>query len=333
MIRDPLADVPDYADVVDAMARVREVAVRTPVLRSDHVDRLVGRPVWFKAENLQVTGSFKIRGAWNRCSMIPIEARPRGVVAYSSGNHAQGVAASARRMGMPATIVMPSDAPEAKRLATADLGATIRLYDRENESREEIGEAICHEAGATLVRPFDDAFVVAGQGTATLEAIEDLAERAVVLDAMLCPASGGGLLAGAALVLAERMPEARLCVVEPEGHDDHGRSLQSGQRRTNEPGFRSIADALLAPQPGELTFRVNQTAVQQAFAVSDVGILTAMKTAFERLRLVLEPGGATAFAGLLQHAQDIPGEGAILVMLSGGNVDPDVFVRALGVSE
>lgn len=238
MIHDPLSDPPSFDDLLEAAKMLDRVVVKTPLLRSDVVDRLIKRPVWFKAENLQRTGSFKMRGAWNRCSRIPPSDRPRGVVAYSSGNHAQGVAASAQLLGAPATIVMPADAPDAKRAATAALGASIRLYDRQAESREAIGDAISEETGATLIRPFDDAYVIAGQGTATLEALEDLKARDVTVDAMLCPASGGGLLAGAGLALSALAEGAQLCVVEPEGHDDHRLSLESGRPVENLPGCR-----------------------------------------------------------------------------------------------
>lgn len=332
MISDPYSDLPAFDDLLDAAKSVEGVVIRTPLLRADFVDRLIKRPVWFKAENLQRTGSFKMRGAWNRCSRIPDRDRPRGVVAYSSGNHAQGVAASAQLLDVPATIVMPADAPAAKRAATASLGASIRLYDRQTESREAIGQSICDETGATLIRPFDDAYVIAGQGTATLEALEDLKARNVTIDTMLCPASGGGLLGGAGLALAELAAGVQLCVVEPEGHDDHRLSIESGRHVDNAPGFRSIADALLAPRPGDLTFQLNRSFVRGSFAVADDDILRAMRLAFDTLKVVLEPGGATALAGLIRFSAQVPGDGAILVMLSGGNVDAAMFQRALEVA-
>lgn len=329
MIVDPQSDLPGFEDVAEAAARLQDVAVHTPLLRCDHIDHIAGRPLWFKAECLQRTGSFKIRGAWNRCSHIDAEVLPRGVVAFSSGNHAQGVAASAKLLDIPSTIVMPSDAPSAKREATVAYGAKVVLYDRLRESREAIGDAISIETGATLIRPFDDAWVVAGQATATLEAIRDASRRNVEFDAMICTASGGGLLAGAAIVLTELSPKTALLVAEPAGHDDHLRSLDQGKLVENDTGVRSIADALLAPRPGSLTFRINRDKVKGGYTVSDSQIYGAMESAFRDLKVVLEPGGAVAFAAALAHAAEAPGDGPLLIMLSGGNVDKTVFNRAL----
>ncbi len=333
MIVDPQTDPPDFQDVRYAREALRHVAYRTPLLRSDDIDREIGRPVWFKAECLQRTGSFKVRGAWNRCQHIPPAELPRGVVAYSSGNHAQGVASAAQRLGVPATIVMPADAPAAKRTATEGYGAKIVLYDRSSESREAIGEEIQSRTGATLIRPFDDAWVIAGQATATLEAIEDADEFGVRFDAMLCPASGGGLLAGAAIVLAERSRQTALHVAEPQGHDDHLRSLEQGVAVDNAPGFRSIADALLAPQPGSLTFSITRRHVSSGIAVLDTDIQRAMYAAFRCLKVVVEPGGAVAFAALRSQPASLPGDGPVLVMLSGGNVDAALFSEAIAMGE
>lgn len=329
MIVDPQTDPPTIEDVEDAARRLAGVAVHTPLLRSGAIDELVGASVWFKPECLQRTGSFKIRGAWNRISRIPDDKRKNGVIAYSSGNHAQGVAASAQRLGIPATIVMPSDAPQLKIDSTRRLGAEVRLYDRKSESREEIGAEIARSTRATLIRPYDDAYVVAGQATATLEALDDAKLQQIGFDAMICPASGGGLLAGAAIVLSSRAPGCDLLVAEPEGHDDHIKSLSAGTIQANEPGFRSIADALLAPQPGELTFPINKPRVSSGIAVSDEDIRAAMRMAFTYLKLVVEPGGAVALAALLKRSGKWSPDDAVLIMLSGGNVDADMFSTAI----
>ena len=329
MIIDPQTDAPGFQDVLDAREELREVAYRTPLLRSDDIDRELGRPVWFKPECLQRTGSFKVRGAWNRCQHIPASELARGLVAYSSGNHAQGVASAAQRLGIPATIVMPADAPVAKRSATKSYGAKVVLYDRTSESREAIGEELQSRTGATLIKPFDDAWVIAGQATATLEAVEDAAALGVQFEAMLCPASGGGLLAGAAIVLAELSKQTSLYVAEPQGHDDHLRSMEQGAVVENPPGFRSVADALLAPQPGNLTFPITRRHVRAGIAVSDTDILRAMYAAFRCLKVVVEPGGAVALAALRSHSPSLPGDGPVLVMLSGGNVDAALFSEAL----
>lgn len=332
MINDPQTDQPTIDDVLEAADRLAGFAVHTPLMRSDAIDAMVGTHVWFKPECLQRTGSFKIRGAWNRISRLSEAQRRDGVIAYSSGNHAQGVAASAQRLNIPATIVMPADAPRSKIEATRRLGADVRLYDRASESREEIGGQIARATGATLVRPFDDAYVIAGQGTATLEAVVDALAEGVNFASMVCPASGGGLLAGAATVLPVRSPDCRLFVAEPESHDDHIRSLVSGNVIANEPGFRSIADALLAPQPGDLTYPINRRFVVGGVAVSDVDILSAMKIAFDHLKLVVEPGGAVSLAALLKEPLKLTTGGPVLILLSGGNVDPDIFASALEVT-
>jgi threonine dehydratase len=246
MITDPLRDLPTFADIEDAAVRVKDVTVRTPLLRFDALDEAVGAPVWVKPETLQRTGSFKMRGAWNRISRIPEGDRSKGVVAFSSGNHAQGVAESARLLGMKATIVMPSDAPAAKIASTRRRGAEVRLYDRAKESREAIAAAIAGASGATTVRPFDDSWIMAGQGTAGLEAARDAAAMGVTFGSLICNASGGGLLAGMAVAFEGVSPDTEVYVAEPEGHDDLIRSLAARQIVSNAPGIRSIADALMS---------------------------------------------------------------------------------------
>ena len=261
-------------------------------------------------------------------SQLSAGERRGGVVAWSSGNHAQGVAAAARMLGVPALIVMPSDAPRLKIERTRGFGAEIVLYDRMTEMREEIGARIAAERGAVIVRPYDDPGIIAGQGTVGLEIAEDAARLGVALDAVLVPAGGGGLAAGTALALGAAMPEAKVWCVEPQGFDDHARSLAAGQRLGNEAGGQSFCDALLAPMPGELTFAINGKHLAGGLAVSDAEVAAAMRFAFEELKLVVEPGGAVALAAVLAGRFDAKGKSVALV-LSGGNADPAAFARVL----
>jgi len=282
--------------------------------------------VFLKAEILQRTGSFKFRGAYNKLSSIPERERGRGVVAFSSGNHAQGVAAAAKILGMPAVIVMPSDAPRPKRERTAALGAEVVLYDRVRENRQTIAQEIAQKRGAALVPPYDDPLIIAGQGTAGREIIEDLAALGLAPDAVVVTASGGGLTAGIALAVKARVPEARVYTAEPEGFDDHARSFRSGAREKNSALTGTICDALMAQTPGELTFAINRTLVTEGAAVSDEEVGAAVAFAFRELKLVVEPGGAAALAALLSGKIDIKGKIAVAV-LSGGNVDPGLFYK------
>ena len=329
MITDPLRDLPTFADIEDAAVRVKDVTVRTPLLRFDALDEAVGAPVWVKPETLQRTGSFKMRGAWNRISRIPEGDRSKGVVAFSSGNHAQGVAESARLLGMKATIVMPSDAPAAKIVSTRRRGAEVRLYDRAKESREAIAAAIAGASGATTVRPFDDSWIMAGQGTAGLEAARDAAAMGVTFGSLICNASGGGLLAGMAVAFEGVSPDTEVYVAEPEGHDDLIRSLAARQIVSNAPGIRSIADALMSPEPGALTFEIHKRRVRGGFTASNDQLLDAMSFAFHNMKLVVEPGGANGLAVLLNNRAHFAARGPVLVVLSGGNVDADMFARAI----
>jgi threonine dehydratase len=329
MITDPLRDLPTFADIEDAAVRVKDVTARTPLLRFDALDEAVGAPVWVKPETLQRTGSFKMRGAWNRISRIPEGDRSKGVVAFSSGNHAQGVAESARLLGMKATIVMPSDAPAAKIASTRRRGAEVRLYDRVKESREAIAAAIAGASGATTVRPFDDSWIMAGQGTAGLEAARDAAAMGVTFGSLICNASGGGLLAGMAVAFEGVSPDTEVYVAEPEGHDDLIRSLAARQIVSNAPGIRSIADALMSPEPGALTFEIHKRRVRGGFTASNDQLLDAMSFAFHNMKLVVEPGGANGLAVLLNNSAHFAARGPVLVVLSGGNVDADMFARAI----
>ena len=320
--------LPSFADVEDAARLLEGVAVRTPLLRSDALDEAAGGRVLVKAECLQRTGSFKIRGAYNRLARLTADERPRGVVAFSSGNHAQGVAASARLLGVPAVIVMPSDAPRMKMEATRGYGAEVVLYDRFTESREAIAARIGEERGAVVVPSYDDFHVIAGQGTVGLEAARQLDQAGATADLLICPASGGGLMAGIGLAFAELSPATRLYTAEPAGYDDHRRSFEAGERIALEPAGPSLCDALLAPQPGAMTFEVNREQASGGFAVTDEEALAAMAFAFRHLKIVIEPGGAVALAAVLTGKAALEGRTAV-VFASGGNVDAEVFAQAL----
>jgi threonine dehydratase len=318
--------LPTAADVDAAARRLAGVALRTPLVASPVLDQLTGGRVFLKAETLQRTGSFKFRGAYNKLSSIPQAQRRGGVVAYSSGNHAQGVAAAARILGMPAVIVMPRDAPRPKRERTAALGGEVVLYDREREDREAIARKIAEQQGAVLVPPYDDALIIAGQGTAGREIVEDLAAASLAPDVIVVCASGGGLTAGIALAVKARVPAARLYTAEPQNFDDHARSFKSGRRESNAAISGTICDALMARMPGELTFAINRTLVGDGVVVSDEEVGAAVAFAFRELKLVVEPGGAVALAALMSGKLDVKGKVAVAV-LSGGNVDPELFYR------
>jgi threonine dehydratase len=319
---------PTFADVQAAADRLSGVAVETPLLTNETLDQTAGGRVLVKAECLQRTGSFKIRGAFNRLSQLSEAQREAGVVAFSSGNHAQGVAAAARDLGVRALIVMPSDAPRAKLEATRALGAEIVLYDRFTQSREAIARDIARERGAVVVPSYDDPDIIAGQGTAGLEAARQVQDRGVQADLLLAPASGGGLIAGIGLAFEALSPGARLYAVEPAGFEDHRLSLEAGTPTPNAQDRSSLCDALLAAQPGDLTFAINRRRLSGALAVTDAEALAAMAFAFRHLKLVLEPGGAVALAAVLSHKPELNGRTAV-VIASGGNVDADVFCRAL----
>ena len=309
------------ADIRAAAARIAPHVLRTPLLRSPRLDARLGGRAFFKAECLQITGSFKLRGATNAVRQLPTGTP--GVVAYSSGNHAQAVALAAREAGLPAVIVMPRDAPAAKRARTAGYGAEVVLYDRETESREKIGETLARTRGYALVPPYDHPHTMAGQGTAGLEAADALHAIGVTPDAVLVCCSGGGLAAGVGTAVRDRFPACEVVTVEPEGFDDTARSLATGTRQANPAGGRSVCDALLVPTPGALTFPVLAALGARGVAVSDDAALRAVRTAAEELRVVLEPGGAVALAAALEGIVGAAGR-TLLVILSGGNADlPD----------
>jgi threonine dehydratase len=319
-------ELPTAADVDAAAQRLKGIALHTPLISSPVLDALTGGRVFLKCETLQRTGSFKFRGAYNKVSSIPENCRAGGVVAFSSGNHAQGVAAAARLLSMPAVIVMPSDAPRPKRERTEALGAEIVLYERAREDREEIARAIAEQRRATLVPPYDDPLVIAGQGTTGREIIDDLAADRIVPDVVIVNASGGGLTAGIALAVKARAPDARLYTAEPQGFDDHARSFRTGKREINNAASGSICDALLSLMPGRITFEINRALVGEGLAASDEEVAKAVAFAFRELKLVVEPGGAVGLAALLARKVDVKGKIAVAV-LSGGNVDPELFYR------
>ncbi|MEM7696555.1 MAG: threonine/serine dehydratase [Pseudomonadota bacterium] len=318
-------------DVEAAAGRIAGAAVRTPLLRSTHLDERVGARLFIKPENLQRTGSFKFRGAFNRLSAMDASVRARGIVAASSGNHAQGVAEAARLFGVPATIVMPADAPQTKIRRTQRSGARVVAYDRATEDRLAIARDLSAQSDATFVPPYDDPFVMAGQGTTGLEIAADLKSLGFTADRVLVPTGGGGLLSGIATALGG--PGGPTCQpAEPEGFDDTTRSLQAGARVANRALTGSCADALMANTPGALTFAVNQVRAAPGYAVSEQALLAAVRIAFDELKLVVEPGGAAALAAALFAGAARPGE-TVVVVLSGGNIDVSVLARAMATAD
>jgi len=311
--------LPTIEDIRAARERIAGYVDRTPLLRSDVLDAKTNARVFVKAECLQRGGAFKMRGATNKIGALSPHERARGVLAYSSGNHAIAVATVARLYAIPATIIMPADAPKAKIERTRAQGAEILFYDRVGEIREQIGARLVAERGLPLVKPFDDPFVIAGQGTIGLEIAEDIAP-----DIALAPASGGGLAGGIAIA----MPHAKTYAVEPREHDDLLRSLETGEIVENAPGVRSICDALMAPRPSDLTFAVAQKHLAGALSVTDDEVRAAMRFAFEELKIVVEPGGAAALAAVLTGRLDLSGK-IVAVVVSGGNVDAETFREAL----
>jgi len=321
--------LPAFDDVLAARRRIAGLAVHTPTLESPILNARVGARVLLKAETLQRTGAFKFRGAHNCISQIDKAAWPGGVVACSSGNHAQGVAEAARLAGLPATIVMPRDAPALKLARTRRAGAEIVLFDRDTEDREAIACKLCGERGALYVPPYDHPDIITGQGTAGLELHEQAAAMDARLSAVLVPASGGGLASGVALAVKHLAPDCAVYSVEPEGFDDYARSLASGKRERNARLSGSICDSLLIGQPGEITFALSKALIAGGVVVSDDEARAAMRFAFEELKLVVEPGGAVGLAALLSGRFQPPGDGAVGVILSGGNVDPATYCELI----
>jgi threonine dehydratase len=322
------SNLPSVADVEDAARQIAPAAVVTPLVESPALNEKLGLRLLVKAESLQRTGSFKFRGAYNRISRLSAEEKKRGVVAFSSGNHAQAVASAAKMLGAPSWIVMPADAPAIKIANTRGYGATVVTYDRYKEDREAIGRKLAQEHGATLVPPFEDRYIIAGQGTIGLEVAAQTRALGVVADALVANSSGGGLMAGIALAMEKHSPGTALYCAEPAGFDDHARSLRSGKRESNDANARSICDALLSATPGEMTFAINSRLLKGGLVVTDEEAKQAMATAFNYLKLVVEPGGACALAAVLTGR--VPGNPKTVVAIaSGGNVDPALYREAL----
>lgn len=320
--------MPTIADIDAAAHRLQGHARRTPLLSSPFLDEIAGRRVFVKAECLQHTGSFKFRGAWSALSALDPEVRAKGVIAFSSGNHAQGVALAAKQHGAPAVIIMPADAPRLKIANTRALGAEVVLYDRATEDRDAIGDRLASERGLTLIKPYDNDMVIAGQATTGLEIVEQAGECGVTdADVLVC-CGGGGLTSGIALAVDARGPHLRARPVEPAGFDDVTRSLISGQHERNAALSGSICDAIVTPTPGQITLPIMKRLCGPGIVVTDEEALRAIALAWLRLKIVLEPGGAVSLAAALFHGEQISSTDVICVV-SGGNVDPDIFARAL----
>lgn len=320
--------MPTPTDVYAAAKRVEGLVVRTPLLESEALNETVGGRVFLKAEVLQNTGAFKLRGATNRLAQLSESEREAGVVAYSSGNHAQGVAAAARRLGIRATIVMPTDAPALKVARTRSYGAEVVLYDRATEDREAIAKRIAQERGAVIVPPYDHPAIIAGQGTAGLEAAEDLIRAGVTPDLFVCNCGGGGLAAGCTLALRDAFPGIEVMLVEPEHYDDFIRSLAAGERLPIEGFAPTLCDSLQTSAPGAYTFPILRDAGARGTVVTDAEVRQAVAFAFRELKLVVEPGGAASLAAVLAGKVDVKGRTAVIT-LSGGNVDQATFARCL----
>ncbi len=311
-----------------ARARIGDNLRRTPLLSAPALDDIAGRRVLLKAECLQITGSFKARGGWSAVSAIAPEIRARGVIAFSSGNHAQGVAHAAREHGVPAVILMPKDAPRAKIDGTRALGAEVVLFDREQDDRDAMGAELAQARGLTLIKPFDDALVIAGQGTLGLELAAQAASRGIAEAEVLVCCGGGGLTSGVALALEADAPGLRARSCEPEGFDDVARSLAAGEICRNDRLSGSICDAIVTPQPGNLTFPILKRLCGPGLVVTEDEVLRAMALAFRHLRVVIEPGGAVSLAAALFHPEAL-GSDTVIAVATGGNVDPALYARAL----
>jgi len=320
--------LPDFADVQAAAARIRPHILRTPLLRHPVLDALTGGTILVKPECLQRTGSFKLRGATNAALLIPEAARAGGIATHSSGNHGQACAAAAHMLGMPAVVAMPSDAPAIKVESTRRWGAEIIPFDRLTTDREKLAERLAAERGATAIPPFDHADVIAGQGTMALELIEDARALGLTPEALAICTGGGGLIAGSALTARALIPASEVWAVEPEGWDDTRASLAAGHRIPADGKGSTLCDALLSRQPGAITFAINQPRLAGGIVVTEAEVFAAMRFAFQHLKIVAEPGGAVALAAVL--AGKLPARGRVVgLVVSGGNVDPAVFARAL----
>ena len=311
-------------DIESAAERLEGVAIKTPLIYSPELDALAGGRVFLKPECLQVTGSFKIRGAYNLMSRLDDRQAANGVVAWSSGNHAQGVAAAGSMLGIRTAIVMPQDAPAAKVENTRRLGGEIIFFDRYTGDREKIARGIAAERGATIVPSYDHPHIIGGQGTVGLEIMAQAKEQGEVPDQVLVCCGGGGLIAGSAIAIKAANRATAVYAVEPVDFDDTARSLLSGERETNDPAARSICDALQSESPGKITFAINRQLLEGVLTVTDAEVRDAMRFAFKHLKLVVEPGGAVALAAVLAGKIETRGK-VTVVVLSGGNVDPEMF--------
>lgn len=318
-----------FADIEAAAARLSGWAVQTPLIQSPALDERVGLKVLLKAETLQRVGAFKFRGAYNRLVQLSADERRRGVVAFSSGNHAQGVALAARLLDMPAVIVMPRDAPQVKVAATRGYGAEVRFYDRLTESREAIAAELAAERGAVVVPAFDDPHIIAGQGTVGLELMAQAKALGAAPDVVVAPISGGGLISGLATAVKALAPETAIVGVEPTGFDDTLKSLHAGERQVFKPTSRTLCDSLESPFPGEITFPIMQATVADVAVVSDAEVAEAVRYAAATLKLVVEPGGAAGLAALLAGKVQTFGGTTVAVVLSGGNIDPALLGQIL----
>lgn len=317
-----------FETISEAAKKISSHAVRTPLIESPLLNEKLGGRLFLKCEMLQKTGSFKFRGAYNSISSLSPEQLKTGVFAYSSGNHAQGVAYAAKLHGCKATILMPEDTPKIKLENTRKYGATVLTYDRYSESREEIGSKIAAEQNLTLIKPYDYEPVIAGQGTIGIEVVDQLQELGLSPDVFITPCGGGGLLAGSSIALHERAPGAEIYSAEPEHFDDTARSLELGERIANSGDHRSICDAIVTPMPGEITFPILQAHANGGLSVSEDEARAAVYTAYNLFKVVIEPGGAVALAAVLSGKVDISGK-IVVVVGSGGNIDPDLFASIL----
>ncbi len=320
---------PNFEAVEAAAGRLEGLAARTPLLSFPALDAALGGRVFVKPEVLQRTGSFKFRGAYNALARLDPETRKRGVIAFSSGNHAQGVAEAAKLFGVPATIVMPTDAPTVKADGVRARGGEVVGYDRATQDREQISAELREKTGATIIPSFDHPDIIAGQGTVGLEVFQDLAARDIRADQLICCVGGGGLTAGINLAAERLSLDTKVYGAEPEGFDDHRRSLASGRIEENERRSGSVCDALLSERPGKITFAINQRRFAGIGVISDEEALEAVAFAFANMKLVVEPGGAAALAACLSGTIDCR-ERTSVIVLTGGNVDPGVFARAIG---
>ena len=326
-----LKDLPpplNVDNVCAAAVRIQSHIVRTPLLESPHLNSIIGGRLLVKAESLQRTGSFKIRGAFNPLLQLNEVERASGVLAYSSGNNAQGVACAAESLGIKATILMPEDAPKIKVENTKSYGSTVVHFNRYTESREEIGENLANVSGAALIKPYDDARVIAGQGTIGLEIVEQLHELGLSPDTVVAPCGGGGLIAGLSLAIKSKFPIAKIYSAEPEHYDDTAQSLLAERIISVGAEHKTICDAVMTPEPGVLTFSIICNLLAGGLTVTDTETRNAMRHAFNRLKLVVEPGGCVALAALLSKKIDARGK-TVVVICSGGNVDATLFAEIL----